>query len=174
MKYLKIILGILISIIIIGLIISVIIFLINKIEKEKIIKENNELISELSKKLEDRDNKIKNLKPIKEIKYLNYDEKNGLIIKQREIIDNDTIIIADLKEQLEKSTDIIDNKTRLKNSLSAIGLIGIDQNLSLDIYTGIMYKRLFLNGRIYLGVGCTAKIYKTFGGGAVLEVGFSF
>lgn len=150
------------------------------------VKENKISLEKINEQLIIREQRIKELidnpviitkekliimtEPEKDKTILDLQDKN---IKLAEIIKQDTFIIESLKNDLQKTTDILAKSFHPKHSLSVFGLAGIDRSLDIDIYAGLIYRRYFFDGRFYIGGGFAIKAYKELGGSVLFEIGFA-
>lgn len=160
-------------------------FLKSKKNQTKQIEKNKELLTYLDTQLEERDKVIKNLianpKIITKEKIISLpdQEKTKLIIDQQnslnkltDIIRQDSLIIETLKDNLKKSTEIM-NTPQLKHNVSLFVLAGIDTTKNIDIYAGLLYRYYFIP-RMYAGCGGAIKLYQNIGGSLIFELGIAF
>jgi hypothetical protein len=146
-----------------GLLVFTVFF--NKKNETKLTRVNDEKIIELKYELQSRKKEIEKLKslPIEE-----------RVIIQEAIIEKDTEIINDLTFRLNETNEKLKNRFIVKHGLNIFALAGLDNDLNIDIYIGVTYRRYFLDGRLFVGGGLAVKPYKNIGGAALLEIGFTF
>jgi len=168
--------------------IVIIIFLISGIFfgyfflKKKWEKQKTELIQTNEKKeayYKELLEKEKNKKPItiKEIQVMTDTEKEQTIIRLQEEKKELLIAVEDLNNQLSKSTIELKKQYKLKNSIDAIGMIGTDEDVKLDVWVGVEYKRTFyISDKLAfnLGGGVAVKIKHNLGGAGIISLGFKF
>lgn len=153
-------------------------FLIIK-KKSKIILDSDNIITNYD--IQERYEKALLKKREEKIKIV-YKTKD--IIKYKEIIKDDTELInrltkdkKELRDQLEKSNNELKNINKKKNEIEIFGFGGIDTELEPDIYIGMKYNRNLYTGNkvdFYIGGGLAVKIYKNYGGAAILDLGIKF
>jgi hypothetical protein len=148
--------------------ISILSVYLNRNNQTKLTKANDEKLVELKYELESRDKEIKRLKDNPEIKI---EEK---VIIQEKIIEKDTEIIKDLKFRLDETNTKLKKRFIPKHSLSAFALIGLDNTLTYDLYVGVTYRRMFFDGKFFVGGGAFVKPMKNVGAGVSLEIGITF
>jgi len=98
-----------------------------------------------------------------------------------ETIKKDTKLIEELREdnkqlktQLEKTNKALKSIYYIKHGLSLFALAGIDRELEIDVYTGIIYRRYLFKGRFFIGGGAAIKLYDEIGVSGLFELGFTF
>ncbi|HEY0088244.1 MAG TPA: hypothetical protein VGB37_05335 [Candidatus Lokiarchaeia archaeon] len=123
--------------------------------------------------------KEKNKKPItiKEIQVMTDKEKEQTIIKLQDEKKGLLDIIQKLNSDLEKTNNELKKQYKLKHSIEAFALAGIDTTLTPDIYIGLAYTRTFyITNKLAfnIGGGVGYKPYKDQGGCLLFELGFKF
>jgi len=142
--------------------------------KRQIIENNNTVIEKTNDYIADRTVKIieSEKQPI---------EKQVLI--QKEIINTDTITINELKDSLQKTNEELKNVFYIDFGISCILTAGFNDMLDLNFTIGLVYKKYFLYGRLYIGVGASVEMSKNVinndnirvnGANIILEVGINF
>jgi uncharacterized protein YneF (UPF0154 family) len=162
-------------------------FFISTNAEKKQTKENKIALEKINEQMAIRDKKIKELidNPIlitkEKLVNMTTPEKDQAIMDLQnrntsleDIIKQDTFMIESLKNDLKKTNDILITRFIPKHGFSVFGLVGIDKMLAVDVYTGVIYKRYFLDGRLYFGGGLGIKPYKELGGSIIIEIGFTF
>jgi hypothetical protein len=134
----------------------------------KLVIANDTKIIELKHDLKTRDAEIENLKNNPKI---TVEEK---VVIQEKIIEADTELIENLSFRLDKTNEALKKRFIPKHSLSAFALVGLDNTLNYDLYVGVLYRRYFLEGRMFIGGGAFVKPRENIGGGISLEIGMTF
>jgi Ca2+/Na+ antiporter len=185
------------------LIIIFLIFFFQKKHETDLTKKNDKIIKELNQTIIDRDKKIKEIidnpkikivyktETIETLKIMPDEEKNQLIFNLQDqnkelritiddlnlIIKSDTAIIDGLKKSLFETNNILKSKKEKLNDISIFGLAGLDKNLNIDIYAGLIYKRTLYYNNYFsfnFGGGGAVKVYKELGGAITIEGSIKF
>lgn len=144
-------------------------------QKTELVQANEKKIDEVNALLE----KEKNKKPItiKEIQIMTDAEKEKTILTLQEEKKELLVTIEDLNDQLQKTNEQLKKYYQLKNSVDVIGMIGTDEELKLDVWVGIEYKRTFyINDKVAfnIGGGGAVKLKHNLGGAGIVSLGFKF
>jgi cell division protein FtsI/penicillin-binding protein 2 len=185
------------------LVIVFFIFFLQKKHETDLTKKNDEIVKSLNQIIIDRNKKIKEImdnpiikviyktETIETLRIMPDDEKNKLVINLQDqnkglrktiddlnlIIKSDTTIIDSLKKSLYETNNILKSKKEKLNDISIFGLAGLDKNLNIDIYAGLIYKRTLYYNNYFsfnFGGGGAVKVYKELGGSIILEGSIKF
>jgi cell division protein FtsI/penicillin-binding protein 2 len=185
------------------LVIVFFIFFLQKKHETDLTKKNDEIVKNLNQIILDRDKKIKEIidnpkikiiyktETIETLKIMPDEEKNKLVLNLQDqnkelrktiddlnlIIKSDTTIIDSLKKSLFETNNILKSKKEKLNDISIFGLAGLDKNLNIDIYAGLIYKRTLYYNNYFsfaFGGGGAVKVYKDLGGSIILEGSIKF
>ena len=164
------------------LIIIILIIIIGFISKNnyKILQENKDYIVKLDIITKQRDDAVKNVKTITVFKTLTDPQKEIAYQNLLSIIDNDSKIQTDLKNQLVKTNESL-LKSDKKVLIQGIASIGTGQDLKLKTAEGGLVSGVFLHNHLTFGGGGTINqefdttINKTLIGGQImLTIGVMF
>jgi hypothetical protein len=156
------------ALLLLSIFLNIFTFMIKKNSETKLTKANDEKLIELKYEIESREKEIEKLKSNPKIKI---EEK---VVIQEKIIEKDTEIIKDLHFRLDETNEKLKNRFIPKHGLSLFTMAGLDNQLNIDLYIGVTYRKYWFDSRFYVGGGVAVKPYKNIGGAAILEIGLTF